>query len=333
MSKSIAPVLASGTIFGAALTASGVWYPSAVVAQMHLETQHVLKVFLTASATSAVAFWTLKRVGWVNCAPRKPSRLGWLGKYDGNIIGGLILGIGMTLSGACPGTVLVQVAMGVPSGLWALAGASLGGIYYTAVAKSMRRNTPIDDGSDARYSVQEKLNVDSSYVLLVFEVLAGAVITVATKLSPHRSRLLHPVTGGLVIGGGQLASLLLTKTPVGVSSAYEDLGRWFWYILRRQRRPKGTNNTPPVHSLIFATGIVLGSWILAQLRPGTSLADNFAVSPVRAAVGGAFLAFGARMGGGCNSGHGISGMSMFSVASIISVISMFAGGFGSAVFL
>lgn len=329
MAQSIPSVTASGAIFGAALAASGVWQPVVIDSQMHFKTLHMMKVFLTAIATSATGFWTLERVGWVTCTPKKPSNLGWLGKYDGNIIGGLMLGTGMTLSRACPGTVLVQAVMGVPSGLWALAGASLGGICYVAVAKSMRVGAPSDDEKNTKYSIPDKLNVDSGYVLLVFEVLAGAVITFATKLNPHRSELLDPIIGGLLVGGAQLMSLLLTKTPVGVSTAYEDLGRWFWYIIR----PRGTHSKPPIRSLIFAGGIVLGSWTLAQLHPAVGRADNFAINPMLAAVGGAFLAFGARMGGGCTSGHGLSGMSMFSAASVVSVISMFASGFGSAVFL
>ena len=328
MSQSIPSVTASGAIFGAALTASGVWQPVVIDEQMHLQSLHMMKVFLTAIATSATGVWILKRVGWVTCAPKKPSNLGWLGKYDGNIIGGLILGIGMTLSKACPGTVFVQVGLGVPSGLWTLAGALLGGICYVDVANSMRVNAPSEDERNTKYSIPDKLNVDSDYVLLVFEVLTGAIVTLATKLNPHRTQLLDPVIGGILVGGAQMASLLLTKTQVGVSSAFEDVGRWFWYIIRQ----RGTNNKPPVRSLIFAGGIVLGSWALAQFHLGISRADNFTINPVLALVGGALLGFGSRMGGGCTSGHGISGMSTFSVASIISVISMFTGGLGSAVF-
>ncbi len=327
MAQSIPSVTASGAIFGAALAASGVWQPVVIDEQLHLKSFHMVEVFLTAIATSATGFWALERVGWVTCTPKKPSNLGWLGKYDGNIIGGLILGIGMNLARACPGTVLVQVPMHVPSGLWALAGASLGGICYVAVEQSMRVNAPSDDESNRGYSIPKKLNVDSGYVLLVFDVLAGAMVAVAAKLNHHRSQLPNPIIGGLLVGGAQLASLLLTKTPVGVSSAYEDLGRWFWYVIRRRK------NKPPVRSLILAGGIVLGSWTLARLHPGTSRAYDFAIHPAVAAIGGVCLGFGARMGGGCTSGHGLSGMSTFSVASVVSVISMFTGGFGSAAFL
>jgi len=35
-----------------------------------------------------------------------------MGGYGGNVVGGLILGAGITLSGACPGTVMAQLGTG-----------------------------------------------------------------------------------------------------------------------------------------------------------------------------------------------------------------------------
>lgn len=43
----------SGALFGAALTAAGVYSPTVIISQMKLESFHMLKVFLSASATSA----------------------------------------------------------------------------------------------------------------------------------------------------------------------------------------------------------------------------------------------------------------------------------------
>lgn len=52
------------------------------------------------------------------------------------------------------------------------------------------------------------------------------------------------------------------------------------------------------------------------------------ISVGRAILGGVSMVFGARMAGGCTSGHGISGMSTLSVSSIVTVASIFAGGIG-----
>lgn len=327
-------VLASGAIFGAALTSTGVWMPQVINAQVHFQSFHMMKIFLTASATSAVAMLTLERMGWICCAPRKPTNWGWLGQYDGNIIGGLMLGTGMTLAGACPGTVLVQVAMGIPSGLYALAGAALGGILFARLAPSLKRSPNSKNGDESPCTIQGKLHVDPNYVLFGYEAAAGLMLALTTKINPHRSNLLHPIIGGLCVGCGQIATLLFTRQPVGVSSAYEDFGKWFWYILERQGQSTHNKQSHPgIRSLLFAGGIIVGSMSLAYFRPGIYTTHSLGISPARALLGGALLAFGARVGGGCTSGHGISGMAMFSVASIISVISMFVGAFTTAAFL
>jgi uncharacterized membrane protein YedE/YeeE len=43
-------------------------------------------------------------------------------------------------------------------------------------------------------------------------------------------------------------------------------------------------------------------------------------------VGGFFIGFGARYGGGCTSGHAISGLSNLQLPSLIAVVGFFAGG-------
>ena len=45
------------------------------------------------------------------------------------------------------------------------------------------------------------------------------------------------------------------------------------------------------------------------------------------------MVFGARLAGGCTSGHGISGMATMGVASFVSVTAVFAGGMGVAAML
>ena len=75
--------------------------------------------------------------------------------------------------------------------------------------------------------------------------------------------------------------------------------------------------------------MLAGSWALARVAPGfaeTQGGDALRGGAGRALLGGGVLVFGARVAGGCPSGHGISGMAMLGVASVVSVVSMFAGG-------
>jgi len=45
------------------------------------------------------------------------------------------------------------------------------------------------------------------------------------------------------------------------------------------------------------------------------------------------MAFGARMAGGCTSGHGISGTMQLSVGSWVAVVCFFAGGIATALLM
>lgn len=72
-------------------------------------------------------------------------------------------------------------------------------------------------------------------------------------------------------------------------------------------------------------GELTGQWLPAMwtARFGES---SDVLRLVTAVGGGALMAFGARLAGGCTSGHGISGALQLSVGSWIAVICFFVGG-------
>jgi len=275
--------------------------------------------------------YILDRMGSVPTKPRTPSSLGLFSYYDGNLIGGLMIGLGMTLTGACPGTVLVQVAAGVSSGYYVLLGGVLAGIVYARYSHLLRSTPTIQSSTQAReeLTVQGKIGIDPRTAVLAYEAMCATCIYLATTLGPEdKSLSLNPTIGGALIGAAQASSLMLTGSPVGVSGAYGVLGEYFWFL-------NGQNKSRPrPNSLYFAAGLLLGSTLFFRSSPIIAPEQaSMAVSAMRAILGGFVMVFGARIAGGCTSGHGISGMSMLSVASFVSVAAMFAGGMASALVL
>jgi rhodanese-related sulfurtransferase len=61
--------------------------------------------------------------------------------------------------------------------------------------------------------------------------------------------------------------------------------------------------------------------------------DSIALRAVIAFGGGILMAFGARLAGGCTSGHGISGTLQLNLASWIAVVCFFTGGIAVAMLL
>jgi hypothetical protein len=239
-----------------------------------------------------------------------------------------MVGIGMATTGACPGTVLVQVATGIASGTYVALGGLLGGILYVRFGKFLKKpdrsSTPTPE---RQHTIDAKYGLEPNSVLLAYEILCLAMIAGSATLGgiDAGSAYLHPVVGGGLIGLAQGASLLLTGSPVGVSTAYAEAGDCFWRIVS----PKETRRTrPEVSAITFAAGILAGSYAMIRLFPTDAAASD--ISPLRAILGGFTMIVGSRLAGGCTSGHGISGMSAFSVSSVVTVASMFAGGIAAA---
>ena len=115
--------IAMGIVFGFALEKSRVFEPGIIVGQMQMRNFIMLKVFLTAVATGAVVLALLNDFGYVKLQPKAAL-------YAADIVGGLLLGVGITLAGACPGTTLAQVGAGYRDALFTLLGGLTGAVAF-----------------------------------------------------------------------------------------------------------------------------------------------------------------------------------------------------------
>jgi uncharacterized membrane protein YedE/YeeE len=116
--------LLMGVIFGFALEKSRVFEPGVIVGQMQLRNFIMLKVFFAAVATGALVLAFLNGFGLVKLQP-KPTL------YAADIVGGLILGAGISLAGACPGTTLAQIGVGYRDAIFTLVGGLFGAVAFT----------------------------------------------------------------------------------------------------------------------------------------------------------------------------------------------------------
>jgi uncharacterized protein len=89
--------VAMGCVFGVALEKSRVFEPGTIVSQMQLRTFLMLKIFLSAVVTGLVVLAVLNGVLGVKMYPKA---LVW----QADAIGGLLLGAGISIAGACPGS-------------------------------------------------------------------------------------------------------------------------------------------------------------------------------------------------------------------------------------
>jgi len=112
-----------GTIFGFVLEKARVFEPGVIIGQFQFRNFIMLKVFLTAVATGLLIFTSFQLLGFEG--------LSWkVTVYKADIIGGLVLGTGIALAGACPGTLFAQLGVGYKDAFMILAGAFLGAFTF-----------------------------------------------------------------------------------------------------------------------------------------------------------------------------------------------------------
>jgi hypothetical protein len=116
--------LLMGIVFGFALEKSRVFEPGMIVGQMQLRNFIMLKVFLTAVATGAVVLAALHGFGFIKLQPKAAL-------YAADVVGGLVLGAGIALAGACPGTTLAQIGVGYRDAIFTLAGGLCGAVAFS----------------------------------------------------------------------------------------------------------------------------------------------------------------------------------------------------------
>ncbi|KAI0175899.1 hypothetical protein GGR52DRAFT_335720 [Hypoxylon sp. FL1284] len=321
----LGPVL-SGAAFGGALAAAAIHQPDVIVEQMAFRDWHMVTTFLTASATSTLLVNVCQRLGILHIQPRSHSTLGLFGPLDGNILGGLLLGAGLTVSGSCPGTVFVQIGGGIRSGFYSLGGAILGGVIWSGLLRPavQRRSKPTNEATVAKsgaVTLDEWIGVSRDTTVVALEaLLASGLAAIIYLASPTSDGLVGPVTGGLLIGGAQLVSVVTRKSLLGTSSSFEEVGDYVLWAAGRGPRPRSYS------TIALTAGMAAGASLVFLASPSARVVPETAIEPARAVLGGSLLALGSRMAGGCTSGHGISGFSLLSVSSFVSVVAMFAGG-------
>jgi uncharacterized membrane protein YedE/YeeE len=240
----------------------------------------------------------------------------------------------MTLSGSCPGTVFAQVGAGVPAGIYTLGGAVLGGIIWSGFLRSalasLKPNSGAAPPKPENLTIHGVLGTSQAVAFIGAEAMfAGAVAAISALGLVTTQGLVGPIVAGFLIAGAQLYCALARKTLLGTSSSFEELGDYIsWWL-----RGGGSGKPKSFSSIAVVTGMIFGAMALSLATPLPQVAPSIKIETTRLVLGGVLLTLGSRMGGGCTSGHGISGISLLSVSSFVTVASMFMGAFSTAALL
>jgi hypothetical protein len=180
--------VAMGIVFGFALEKSRVFEPGVIVGQMQLRNFIMLKVFLTAVATGAVVLAVLNGFGFVKLQPKAAL-------YAADIVGGLILGVGIALAGACPGTTLAQIGAGYRDALFTLVGGLCGAVAYSYAEPALKK-TFLGSGG-GKIILSDLFGVPYWIGALVLAALLVVVLGVLESRQAWTRELGHDVDGDI----------------------------------------------------------------------------------------------------------------------------------------
>ena len=122
-----------------------------------------------------------------------------------------------------------------------------------------------------------------------------------------------PVTalsGGLLIGLSVALFFILNGRMIGISGIASN------FIVSKDNR---------IENLLFLIGLILGP-LIYNLITNKEINVSISSSVILLIIAGILVGFGTRLSNGCTSGHGISGISRFSIRSIIATITFMLVG-------
>jgi len=251
----------------------------------------------------------------------------------GILIGGLIFGSGMAILGYCPGTLAISAGEGSLDAVIGIFGGLLGGVFYTLVLPFIQ---PLLGPDFGKISLNSLLGTGSLFFIVLF-IIGGIFVLSAfllQKVDKNKSKK-------WIISGVALALLNvivfssgITNRPIGASTSFPYLGDLIMGATNNDYFNK--IKTPGNWELIFLAGAFIAGLLISLIKKDFKLTlihenwskrkgDSKVNRVIWAFIGGFILVFGARMAGGCTSGHILSGGMQIAFSSLAFAVFVFIG--------
>jgi uncharacterized membrane protein YedE/YeeE len=117
-------------------------------------------------------------------------------------------------------------------------------------------------------------------------------------------------TGGLIIGLSVILFFILNGRLIGISGIASN------FLITKKNR---------IDNFLFLVGLIIGP-IVYKFFTQKKINIDISNSLLLLIIAGLLVGVGTRIGGGCTSGHGISGIARFSLRSIIATVTFIIVG-------
>ncbi|HEY3371726.1 MAG TPA: YeeE/YedE thiosulfate transporter family protein [Prolixibacteraceae bacterium] len=319
-------ILLFGFLFGAILQSAKLNKYNTISGMARLEDYTVAKAIAVAVGVGAILLSIEIGLGYASFHV-KPVLLVGIG------IGGLIFGVGMAILGYCPGTLPVSLGEGSMDALVGIIGGICGGIAYTLIQPSIQGMLGPDLG---KHSLQSALGGGTLYYILVF-IFGLVLVGIAFLLNKiERKNSYNWLYAGLGLAVLNCIVFLTSvfDRQIGASTTYPYVGDLLTGLTYNNYFT--TLEKPGKWELLFLAGAMLSGLVISLVRKdfkiqlihsGWSKTQGKSRSKriIWAFIGGFIMLIGARMAGGCTSGHVISGGMQIAASSLLFGAFVFAG--------
>jgi hypothetical protein len=311
-----------GTAFGFLAQRSRFCLRSAVIEFARNHTGGKLTVWLFAFSTAILATQSLALLGWFDSSESR--QLAARGSLSGAAVGGALFGMGMTLARGCSSRLLVLAAQGNLRSL-------MSGLVFAVAAQAAWTGVlaPVREAISAWWTVDGGLSRDllaRSGIGHFGGLLFGLIWLAAAVVWARRQRVATwswagAVGVGFTIAAAWWATYAITHVsfdPHPIQSlsftgpSAEVLSRVLFIT-----------DKPVTFDLALVPGVFLGAFIAAALSRELKL-EGFqgGAGMRRYLVGAMCMGFGGMLAGGCAVGAGLSGTSVFSLTSFVTLTGM-----------
>ena len=231
-----------------------------------------------------------------------------------NVVGGLLIGIGMAVARSCVSGLFYKLGEGMLGALVGLAGWVAGELLARQVVLP---GPTVLAGGDAG-TLPGVLGVPRWSVAVVFLAVVGAGLVLhRRRRGPDRA--VHPWqwTGprlGVALAGALVAGWVLAVLG-GASFGPSTVGAAAGVV----------SGSPNPWLLAFLPGLTVGAFLVARRDRAVRFRGEQPVRYGQLVLGGLLLGAGGWIAGGCNLGHGLSGVAQLNISSWVVVAAMATG--------
>lgn len=174
-----------GFLFGYFLEVSGLGSPKKLNAQFTLKDWSVFKVMFTSIVVASVGLWLLSLVGLIDFAAFKIQT----SYFWAMLIGGALLGIGLSVGGYCPGTSIVGLFSGRLDALFFMIGIVIGTFIFALSFDGIQGLYMAAKGP-SRETLSQLLHVPIWVILIGLTALAIIGFRIASKMEAKNSSII-----------------------------------------------------------------------------------------------------------------------------------------------